>query len=156
MKKLGILFLLAVAGNLYAQSGIFAGIGPELNANTREGVALGGSLTLGVEINDIFAAGAKATFSSNFDTVTTLEPAGFFRYYFSRLLPLPLGVLFVQAELGGSLFFEDGEMYPSFYGGLAAGWRYTVWQGLYLEPVVRGGYPNLWGVGLSVGYRFDM
>jgi len=156
MKKLCILFLLAVAGNLYAQSGIFAGIGPELNANTREGVALGGNLTFGLDLNDIFATGAKVTFSSNLDTVTTLEPVGFFRYYFSRLLPLPLGVLFVQAELGGSLFFEDGGTYPSLYGGLAAGWRFNVWQDLYLEPVVRGGYPYAWGVGLSVGYRFDM
>jgi len=156
MKKLGILFLLAVAGNLYAQSGIFAGIGPELNANTREGVALGGSLTLGVEINDILAAGAKVTFSSNFDTVTTLEPAGFFRFYFSRHLPLPLGVLFAQAEMGVSVFLENEEAYPAFYGALAAGWRWSVWNGIYLEPLLRFGYPVIWGIGLTAGYRFDM
>jgi len=153
MKKLCILLLLLFAGNLYAQTGLFAGLGIEGNANTREGAALAGSLTIGLDINDLFAAGAKITFSSNIDTVTTLEPAAFFRYYF---LPLPLGVLFLQAELGASLFFEAKETYPSFYAGLGVGWRFMVWEGLYLEPMFRGGYPFAWGVGLSLGYRFDL
>jgi hypothetical protein len=156
MKKLCVLLLLFAAGNLCALDGFFAGLGAEANANTRKGAALGGLLTLGLDINDIFAAGAKATFSSNLDTVSTLETAGFFRYYFSRLLPLPLGILFAQAEVGASLFFEEGETYPAFYGGLAAGWRFNAWKGLYLEPLVRAGYPCIWGVGLSVGYRFDI
>ena len=153
MKKLCILLLLLFAGNLYAQTVIFAGLGIEGNANTREGAALGGCLTLGLDINDIFAAGAKLTLSSDMDTVTTLEPAAFFRYYF---LPLPLGVLFAQAELGVSLFFEDGETYPAFDAGLALGWRFQVWEGLYLEPTFRGGYPFAWGLGLSIGYQFDL
>ena len=156
MKKLCVLVLLFAAGNLCAQTGIFTGMGVEANANTREGAALGGSLTVGLDINDIFAAGVKTTFSSNMDTVSTLELAGFFRYYFSRILPLPLGVLFAQPELGVSLFFEEGETYPAFYGGLAAGWRVNVWEGLYLEPAVRFGYPCIWGVGLSVVYMFDI
>ena len=156
MKKLCVLLLLFAAGNLCALEGFFAGLGVEANGNTRKGAALGGVMTLGLDINDIFAAGAKATFSSNLDTLNTLETAGFFRYYFSRLLPLPLGVLFAQAELGASFFFEEKETYPSFYGGLAAGWRFTVWEGLYLEPTVRVGYPCIWGAGLLIGFRFDM
>jgi len=156
MKKLCILMLLLLAGDLYAQTGLFVGLGVEGNANTRGGAALGGIFTLGADINDIFAAGVKVTFSSNLDTVTTLEPAAFSRYYFSRLLPLPLGVLFAQAELGASLFFEDAETYPAFYAGLAVGWRFNVWEGLYLEPMFRGGYPFAWGLGLSLGYRFDL
>ena len=155
MKKLCILSLLLFAGNLYAQSGLFAGLGIEANANTREGAALGGGLTLGFDINENFAAGAKVTFSSNIDTVSTLEPAAFFRYYLSQILPLPLGNLFAQAEIGVSLFFEDDASYPSFYGGLAAGWRFNVWNGIYLEPLIRFGYPCIWGIGLSFGYRFD-
>jgi hypothetical protein len=153
MKKLCVLLLLLLAGNLYAQTGLFTGLGIEGNANTREGAALGGSLTFGLDITDIFAAGVKVTFSSNIDTVTALEPAAFFRYYF---LPLPLGVLFLQAELGATLFFEAGETYPSFYGGLGVGWRFNVWKGLYLEPMFRGGYPFAWGIGLSLGYQFDL
>jgi hypothetical protein len=152
MKKLCILLLLLSAGNLYAQTGLFMGLGIEGNANTREGAALGGGLTVGLDINDIFAAGAKFTLSSNMDTVTTLEPTAFFRYYF---LPLPLGALFLQAELGVSLFVEDGETYPAFDAGLAVGWHFKVWEGLYLEPMFRGGYPFAWGVGLSIGYQFD-
>lgn len=156
MRKLCVLVLLFAAGKLCAQSDIFTGFGAEANANTREGAALGGILTLGLDINDIFAAGVKGVFSSNMDTVLTLEAAGFFRYYFSRLLPLPLGVLFAQAEAGTSLFFEEGETYPVFYGGLTVGWRFHVWEGLYLEPAARFGYPCIWGAGLSVVYMFDI
>ena len=156
MKKLCVLLLLFAAGNLCALDSFFAGFGAEANGNTRKGAALGGVMTLGLDINDIFAAGAKVTFSSNFDTVSTLETAGFFRYYFSRLLPLPLGILFAQAEMGASLFFEEGKTYPAFYGGAAAGWRVNVWEGLYLEPAARFGYPCAWGVGLSVVYMFDI
>ena len=156
MRKLCVLLLLCAAGNLCALDGFFAGLGVEANANTRKGAALGGVMTLGLDINDIFAAGVKTTFSSNMDTVSTLELAGFFRYYFSRILPLPLGVLFAQPELGVSLFFEEGKTYPAFYGAAAAGWRFNVWEGLYLEPAVRFGYPCIWGISLSVVYRFDM
>jgi len=156
MRKLRILLLLFATGNLYAQSGIFTGLGVEANANTREGAALGGILTIGWDINDMFAVGVKTVLSSNMDTVVTLEPAGFFRYYFSRILPLPLGVLFAQAELGASLFFESGGTHPTFYTGLIAGWRFNVWEGLYLEPTFRAGYPFAWGLGLSLGYRFDL
>jgi len=156
MRKVAVLFLLFAAGNLYAQSGIFTGLGIEGNANTRKGAALGGILTAGYDINDMFAAGVKITFSSNFDTITTLETTGFFRYYFSRILPLPLGVLFAQVDLGASLFFEYGETLPAFNGSLSAGWRLIVWKSLYLEPAVRFGYPSPWGLGLSVGYRFEL
>jgi len=156
MKKLGIVLLVCATGSLYALDGFFTGLGVEGNGNTREGAALGGVMTIGLDINDIFAAGIKPTFSSNIDTVSTLEIAGFFRYYFSRILPLPLGVLFAQAEMGTSLFFEEGETFPAFYSGLTAGWRLHVWEGLYLEPAARFGYPCGWGVGLSVVYKFDM
>ena len=156
MKKLCVLLLLFSAGSLYALDSVFGSSGIETNGNTREGAALGGSLTIGLDVNDILAAGIKAAFSSNLDTITSLEPTGFFRFYFSRFLQVPLGVLFVQAELGTSLFFEDEETYPAFYGGLAAGWRYNVWEGLYLEPLARFGYPYAWGISLSVGYKFDV
>jgi len=153
MKKLCILLLFLLAGNLYAQTSLFTGLGIETNANTREGAALGGSLTVGLDIYIFFAAGAKITVSSDMDALTTLEPAAFFRFYF---LPLPLGVLFLQAELGASLFLEAGEAYPAFCGGLGVGWHIKVWEGLYLEPMFRGGYPFAWGLGLSLGYRFDL
>jgi len=143
------IFLIFTWGSLSALSGGFVGLGVEGNANTREGAAICGNLSLGMNLNQQFSLGIKTTFSSNIDTVTTLEPAVFFRYYF------PLKGLFVQTELGAALFFEYGEIYPAFLGGLAFGWRYNVWKKLYIEPSIRGGYPFIWGAGILVGLSFD-
>jgi outer membrane protein OmpA-like peptidoglycan-associated protein len=152
MKHILVLCLLLAAPSLFALDGVFAGLGAEANAETREGFAAGGGLTLGFDINESFAAGVKGFFSSNFDTVSTLETAAFFRWY----LPLPVKGFFIQADLGGSFIFEDGENYPVFLGGLSAGWRYVFKNNLYIEAAVRGGYPFVWGAGLSVGYRFNL
>jgi hypothetical protein len=146
-----ICFLFTV-GSLSALSGEFAGLGVEGNANTREGAAFGGSLSGGVDLDDQFSLGLRITLSSNMDTVTTMEPAAFFRYY----LPFNFSGLFAQAELGMSLFFEDGESYPAFLGGLAFGWRYNVNEKWYIEPSVRMGYPFLWGFGILAGFSFDI
>jgi hypothetical protein len=140
------------AGGLSALSGEFAGLGFEGNSNTREGSAFGGSLSIGVDLDHQFSLGLKAVFSSNMDTVTTLEPAAFFRYY----LPLKISGLFAQAELGTAIFFEDGESYPAFLGGLAFGWRLNMGKNWYIEPTIRGGYPFVWGVGILAGLRFAM
>jgi len=146
-----VCFLFTV-GSLSALSGEFAGLGVECNANTREGTAFGGSLSGGVDLDNQFSLGLRTTFSSNMDTITTLEPAAFFRYY----LPLKLNGLFAQAEFGMSFFFEDGNSYPALLGGLAFGWRYNLNKDLYIEPSVRTGYPFLWGVGFLAGLSFDI
>lgn len=147
---LSICFLFAASG-LYALSGVFVGLGIEGNANTREGFAFGGGLSGGVDLDHQFSLGLKTAFSSNMDTVTTLESAAFFRYY----LPFKFSGLFAQAELGAAVFFEDGENYPALLAGLAFGWRYNFGKNWYIEPSIRGGYPFAWGVGLLAGMRFD-
>jgi len=143
---------LFTAGSLSALSGVFGGIGADVNANTREGAAFGGTLSGGVDLNDQFSLGLRISLSSNMDTVITLEPAAFFRYY----LPLKIEGFFVQAELGAAFFFEDGKNYPAFLGGLAFGWRYNIGNKWYIEPSIRGGYPFVWGVGFLTGLHFDM
>lgn len=146
------MFFLFSVGSVSALSGVFAGFGLDCNANTREGVALGGNLSGGVELDNQFSLGLKMALSSNMDTVTTLEPAVFFRYY----LPLKLSGLFAQAELGTAIYMEDNKSYPAFLAGLAFGWRYNVGKNWYIEPSIRGGYPFAWGVGFLAGMRFDM
>jgi len=144
--------LMFSAGSLSALSGVFAGLGVEGNANTREGAAIGGNLSLGVNLDSQFSLGLKTAFSSNIDTITTLEQAAFFRYY----VPVKLNGLFAQVELGASIFFEDGNSYPAFLGGVAFGWRCNVFQDWYIEPAVRFGYPFIWGLGLLAGLSFDI
>ncbi|MDR2964746.1 MAG: hypothetical protein LBU88_03120 [Treponema sp.] len=150
MKKLLVLcLLLYIAGSLSALENLYAGFGAELNANSRKSVAVGGNLSFGMGINELFDAGFKAGYSYGMDTLSTLEFQGLFRY---KNLPFNITGLFVQAELGAVIFFYEGDTYPSFLGGLAAGWRIFPGSGnWYIEPQVRAGYPFLWGVGITVG-----
>jgi hypothetical protein len=147
-----LFFLIFSIGNLSALSGEFAGLGVEGNANAREGAAIGGNLSLGVNLNSQFSLGIKTVFSSDTGAVSTLEPAAFFRYY----LPLKINGFFAQAELGASFFFEDGNSYPAFQGGLSFGWRYNFVKNWYIEPAVRFGYPFVWGAGVLAGLSFDL
>jgi hypothetical protein len=135
--------LLFITGNVFAFDSFFIGLGAEANANTREGMAAGGGLSFGADLNRQFALGIKAAYSNNFDTLGNIESAAFFRWY-------PLSGLFIQAEAGGAFFFEDSETYPAFLGGITAGWRFALGGNFYLEPAVRVGYPFAWGTGVSV------
>jgi hypothetical protein len=140
-----------MVGSLYAMSGAFAGLGMEINANTRDGAAFGGGLSAGLDINSEFSFGVKTVISSNLDTITSLETAGLFRYY----LPFKFSGLFAQAELGTVIFFEDRNNYPAFLGGIAFGWRYNFIKNLFIEPYVRFGFPFVWGAGFLAGFHFD-
>jgi len=162
MKKLLIMCLMLCIGSaLFANDsivdnidGMFAGAGAEVNANSREGVALGGVLSFGVDFFQQFAGGLKLTFSHNLDETSALEPQAFFRFY----LPLQFetGDFFVQADMGAVVLFEDGSAYPSFSGGLTAGWRYVIVQNIYIEPHLRVGYPFIWGAGISAGMKIPI
>jgi hypothetical protein len=79
--------------------------------------------------------------------MAVMEQTGLFRYY----LPLKKHSLFIQAEAGGSILFEDRESFMVFSGGLAAGWRITLKDNFYIEPFARGGYPFGWGAGIMTG-----
>ena len=160
IRLLCIVLLLCLTVNIYAEetsststpNAIFVGLGPEVNANTRKGMAIGGVFTGGYEISSQFAVGLKTAYSHNLDTISALEPLAFFRYY----LPLvPVGP-FLQVEAGSAIYFEHGESHPSFSGGLSAGWRFDFLQDLYVEPALRLGYPHMWGIGVTVGYKFIM
>jgi hypothetical protein len=140
-----------IVGNLYALSGAFAGLGMEINGNTRDGAALGGGFSAGLEINSEFSFGLKTAVSSNLDTITSLETAGLFRYY----LPFKFSGLFAQAELGSVIFFENRGSYPAFLGSIAFGWRNDFIKNWYLEPYVRLGYPFVWGAGFLAGFHLD-
>jgi len=151
MKHVFIVIFFFIVGGLYALSGGFAGLGAEVNANSRDGAALGGGLFAGLDINRQFSFGIKAAVSNNFGAITSLETAGFFRYY----LPFKFSGLFAQAELGAVIFFENGKSYPAVLGGAVFGWRYNFVKDWYIEPYVRFGYPFIWGAGFLAGFHFD-
>jgi len=163
MKKCTVfsgLFLLCLAVRLPASDSfsskvLFIGFRPEVNAHTREVVAAGGGFLFGFDLNQYFATGLRIGFFHNMDTVATLEPQAFFRYYIPwKQWPPDLGGFFVQAEAGYVAYFEYGETFHAFSGGLSAGWRSVITKNWVMEPAVRFGYPYIWGVGITAGYRF--
>ena len=124
------------------------GLGGEANGNSEERPAAGAVLSLGLDINRYFALGLKNTISFSFDELNVLENAVFLRFY-----PIKTQRLFLQAELGASLLFEDDKTWPVFLGGFCVGWRFNFGRYFYLEPSARGGYPFIWGAGLTAGIR---
>jgi len=128
-------------------SGFFVGLGSEVNNNAKKGNAIGGNMALGYDMSKHFALGVNAVYSNDLEEEITLESKLMLRYY------LPIGGPFVQAEAGGALNKNDkNSIIPQ--GGMAAGWRFSVDKEWFVEPAVRGGYPYVWGTGITLGKKF--
>jgi len=128
-------------------SGFFIGLGSEVNNNAKKGNAIGGNMALGYDMNKHFALGVNAVYSNDLEEEITLESKLMLRYY------LPVGGPFMQAEAGGALNKSDkNSIVPQ--GGMAAGWRFSVDKEWFVEPAVRGGYPYVWGTGITLGKKF--
>ncbi len=133
-----------------SKSGFFAGAGSELNNNSanKGSTAMGGNLILGYDLNRSFALGLNTVYSHDMNTVSTLESMVMFRYY------LPVTSSFLQAEAGGALSAMEGKNSTVPLGGLTAGLRLDMDKSWYLEPTIRGGYPFIWGTGVTLGKKF--
>jgi hypothetical protein len=126
------------------------GFGLEGNMNTPSDAAGASWVSVTRDLGRFFAAGARAGYSYNFSAIGTLEMAALGRWYF---LSFEKSRFFAQLEAGAGLIFYDGKTQPAFLGGLAAGWRVFLgpW---YLDPVIRGGYPYIWGGAWGAGLGF--
>jgi hypothetical protein len=152
LRFLGVFFafFLIATGGLSALDTIYAGLGLEVNENSRNSIAAAGILSFGLELDRAFDAGAKIGYSYGADALSSLELQGVFRY------KIPFGGPFLQAELGYVVFNYENKTYGAFLGGLAFGWRFLFAEKWYLEPVARLGYPYIWGLGLSAGIIINL
>jgi len=143
-------FLAFGAGSVFAFDGGFIDLGAEANGNASTGIAVARNASLGLEISSNWAIGMKTAYSYA-EAANTLEPSVFIRWY--RFIGT--SVFYAQTELGTAIIFED--IYNSFtyMGGLAAGFRIPMGLGMYIAPVVRIGYPFIWGAGLKFGFAFN-
>jgi len=149
------LFLGTGSTTIHAIDALFIGFGPEANGYSRKGAALGANFVFGMEFDTYFTTGLKTGFSHDLGTVSVLNFQLLFRYYLPWLRSsLPVSGFFVQAESGGILAFEFGEVFPTFLAGISAGWRHNLPRNWYIEPAVRLGYPHIWGIEITAGYRF--
>lgn len=154
-RNIGIFFFiifLFFTISLSALDGVFIGLEEQINANTREGLAFGQGLLMGLDINHYFAIGLKAAFSYDMEAISVLEASALARLY----LPLKNTLPFVQADFGAAIIFEENNSHPSFLGGFTVGLRFYPYSLFYIEPSFRVGYPFFWGGALGIGIHFDL
>jgi hypothetical protein len=122
---------------------------------TRYSAAFGGGITLGVSFNGM-GIGINLMYAQDEEKFIFFETLAHFRLYLSRVKNNT--GLFLQAE-GGIVFFAyekfESAEYSAFSAGLRAGARIALGKYVYFEPNIRGGYPYIFGGGLSAGIRFD-
>ena len=65
----------------------------------------------------------------------------------------PSAGLFVEGQGGAELLLVNSDFKGAFSGGVALGFRIPI-SSFYFEPIIRGGYPYMFGAGFNVGFRF--
>jgi len=127
----------------------------EMSMYDASNAAFGGGLALGCGSG--VSVGLKASFFASAGGISTIELNFLLRYFF--LGADAVSGPFLQLTAGPAFFFrqDDSIAIPSELGmvsaGLAFGWRF-LFNRLFIEPAIRGGFPYLFGAGLSAGVRF--
>ncbi|UYT08502.1 hypothetical protein OE909_03400 [Treponema denticola] len=138
------------------------GLLAEANMNSPEACAMGTGLytlfmlPLKLKIGHL-SLGAKALYSNDFKKHHIFDAALLFRwnfYDFSKIKERDSG-FFIQLE-GGAVFglkeSETSKLFMYALGEAAFGYRFTI-NNFFIEPYLRGGYPVIWAIGISGGFR---
>ena len=138
------------------------GLLAEANMNSPEACAMGTGLytlfmlPLKLKIGHL-SLGAKALYSNDFKKHHIFDAAFLFRwnfYDFSKIKERDSG-FFIQLE-GGAVFglkeSEPSKLFIYAHGEAAFGYRFTI-NNFFIEPYLRGGYPVIWAIGISGGFR---
>ena len=138
------------------------GLLAEANMNSPEACAMGTGLytlfmlPLKLKIGHL-SLGAKALYSYDFKKHHIFDAALLFRwnfYDFSKIKERDSG-FFIQLE-GGAVFglkeSEPSKLFMYALGEAAFGYRFTI-NNFFIEPYLRGGYPVIWAIGISGGFR---
>ena len=139
------------------------GLLAEANMNSPEACAMGTGLytlfmlPLKLKIGHL-SLGAKALYSNDFKKHHIFDAALLFRwnfYDFSKIKERDSG-FFIQLE-GGAVFGlkekrETSKLFMYALGEAAFGYRFTI-NNFFIEPYLRGGYPVIWAIGISGGFR---
>ena len=138
------------------------GLLAEANMNSPDGYAMGAGLytlfmlPLKLKIGHL-SLGAKALYSNDFKKHHIFDAALLFRwnfYDFSKIKERDSG-FFIQLE-GGAVFGlkerEPSKLFMYALGEAAFGYRFII-NNFFIEPYLRGGYPVIWAIGISGGFR---
>lgn len=138
------------------------GLLAEANMNSPDGYAMGTGLytlfmlPLKLKIGHL-SLGARTLYSNDFKKHHIFDAALLFRwnfYDFSKIKERDSG-FFIQLE-GGAVFglkeSEPSKLFMYALGEAAFGYRFTI-NNFFIEPYLRGGYPVIWVIGISGGFR---
>ena len=153
------IFTIISAQDLNPPDTLFIGFGPELNVQTRDGVAHGGGVFFGYEYNSRNITGIKLSYFNDLYTVHSLEILYFFRSYIPALMwPENSNGMFLQGEGGVIVFWEHGKAYPVGSLGILFGWHFNnlITPEWFVEPAIRFGFPHAWGLSVCFGYTFPV
>ena len=138
------------------------GLLAEANMNSPEACAMGTGLytlfmlPLKLKIGHL-SLGAKALYSNDFKKHHIFDAALLFRWNFYDFLKIKKrdSDFFIQLE-GGAVFglkeSEPSKLFMYALGEAAFGYRFTI-NNFFIEPYLRGGYPVIWAIGISGGFR---
>ena len=122
--------------------------------NSRNGPGFCGGLAVGMGSTP--AIGARFLYAVDGESINMMELAVFVRLY--PLNPETCLGLFAQLNAGAVIFAHSHPVsVPAEVGAFSvsflAGWRFLLGEHWFIEPVVRTGYPYLFGAGVSGGFR---
>jgi len=156
------IFLLLIVLPLSAQEetapqDFWFGLGSELNIYSPTGLSLG--VSLAAAYGSGTSMGIKLSCFFDLDgNLNVLEINFLFRLYlFGKSANYGP---FLHLEGGPAIFFNSDETvsFPARLGminlGLAFGWRFLLGKNFFIEPLIRGGYPYIFGAGVLAGMRF--
>jgi len=116
-------------------------------------------------LSPLLMAGSKVGVNYSTDKILTFEGQAYLRWNFLRFGPpektvnifAQTGVGLLAAYRGAATPFSDVTMTRgSLLFDAAAGVTIPLTSRWHIEPVVRGGYPHIAGVGLTAGYKFPL
>lgn len=146
--------LLHHAATIYKSS---LGFVAEGNKNSISHVSPAAGISFDYSLIRRLSLGVKALLSFDAlekdNTIYTIEPLGFLRWYVTSPTGEPSAGLFVEGQGGAEVVLVNDEIKTAVSAGAALGFRITAGN-FYLEPALRGGYPYLFGAGLGAGFRF--
>jgi len=115
-------------------------------------------------LSPLLMIGSKAGINYSTDDILTLEGQVYLRFNLLRLGRKNKVNIFLQGGLGllsayrgwDNVFDDVTRTRGSVLADAAAGITIPLGQRFHIEPMVRGGYPHIWGVSLTAGYKFRL
>jgi outer membrane protein OmpA-like peptidoglycan-associated protein len=120
---------------------------------------------VGSRIGVSFSGGNTSSNSDLSKSILIFEGQVYFRWNFMQLDFLDrTSNLFAQAGLGmlaayrgkTNPFNDVTETRGSLLADAAVGLTFPITDRLHVEPSIRGGYPHIWGISLTAGYKFPL